>query len=868
MLFFPELSSSMPSTKSTEPISDKAGTIWAYIQNWAARGITIVVFFVLARLLTPAEFGAFAVAMVFVTLGEVFVEQMFGHVIVQRTELTEAHLSSAFWATLLIAATLVLATFLAAPVFATAFDSPGIEPVIMALSPVFIFMALASVPAALLRRELNYRTLARRTALSNLLSGIAAIVAAASGFGVWTFVLQQLVYQSVGTWVLWRNESWRPQLMFQRVALSELFSFSSRITFVKMLDLIETRLVELLIAKHVGIASLGNYALAIRAQQSAQQLLAAPLWESSISIFARMQTDRSALAVAFRDRTLLVVIFIMPAFLFAAGSAKALIPAVFGAQWQDAVAPFQVLCILGAMRSLIFLYGAAMQAVGAASISVWVAVIRTAATLLVLPFTFVYGPVGVAWTLVVGQIAALPIIFWLFSRTMTFPSKVNSNLLLRPIATSLVATLIGAEITNILLPTTPVFLVAALSIAASIAIFLTLGLFTMTETIIYFVSKLSGMRNRVCISGAFGERNFGDDLLMWCSCSYLYASHPGINIYISVGETKTPNYIEKTLPKAKLFERFSSFRKYWTREFLAGGTQFYSFPSHIRDRRSTSSRVQRLVNKVRIDGPSRTLIRTLLKKLPIKPRCLAVGIGIGPFQSGNEDASRNVLERIDRIWVRDQKSLEFPSKWGFTNIADGADICFANGLIALPEKTVKNDSKLVGVVIRGWDFTNHSSDFQESIRLTCERLVSDGFKVKVFSFCASVDQNAIEFFRSAGFTVVTWCPDSIQATTYLTALDECAFFISSRFHGVVVGALLGKPSIGIALDPKVAQICQKLELNEFIWESPFDAARLWDQVMTMYTNHTELVKRVENNRHREGLAADQMMRDAVSLLLK
>jgi len=75
-------------------VSAARGTLWAYIQNWSARGITLLVFFALARLLTPAQFGTFAVAMVFLTLGEIFVEQLFAGAIVQRETLEHEHLDA------------------------------------------------------------------------------------------------------------------------------------------------------------------------------------------------------------------------------------------------------------------------------------------------------------------------------------------------------------------------------------------------------------------------------------------------------------------------------------------------------------------------------------------------------------------------------------------------------------------------------------------------------------------------------------------------------------------------------------------------------------------------------------------------------
>lgn len=391
-------------------VSDKAATLWAYIQNWAARGISLLVFFVLARLLTPAEFGAFAVSMIFLTLGEIFVEQLFGHAIVQRETVDEAHRSSAFWATLGIGLGLAGISLVIAPSFAAVFDSPSVAPIIRALTPVLGFMALSAIPSALLRRELDYRALAKRTALSNLLSGAVAIAAALYGLGVWTFVIQQLVFQAVGTWVLWRGTAWRPQRRFEWRALKELFHYASRITLVKLLDLVETRVLEMIIARTLGIAALGNYALATRAQQSATQLLAAPLWESSIAIFARRQNDRAALGAALNDRALLASVLIMPVFLFSAATAESLVPAVFGRQWQAAVAPFQVLCLLGALRAIAFLLGAALQAIGEAGAALVLGIARTVFTLCALPFLLVFDVTGVACAVLLGQALAVPIV--------------------------------------------------------------------------------------------------------------------------------------------------------------------------------------------------------------------------------------------------------------------------------------------------------------------------------------------------------------------------------------------------------------------------------------------------------------------------
>lgn len=858
----------MSTTDSSKRISDTAATAWAYIQNWAARGITLIVFFILARLLTPAEFGAFAVAMVFLTLGEIFVEQLFGHVIVQRETLSEAHLSSAFWATLMIGATLALATLLAAPTFAEAFGSPGVEPIIMALTPIFGFMAVASVPAALLRRALDYRTLARRTALSNLLSGIVAIIAAASGLGVWTFVVQQLVYQAVSTTILWRHEPWRPHKIFDRKALHELFGFSSRITLVKLLDLVETRVLELVIARYLGVVALGHYALATRAQQSATQLLAAPLWESSISVFARRQNDRQSLAAAFEERALLIALFIMPAFLFAAASAEALVPAVFGEQWHEAVEPFQILCVLGALRSLVFLFGAAMQAVGAASISAWIGLTRTAVILGALPYLISNGIAGVAWCLVIGQIAVIPIIIAQFSKTMGFSGARILRGLFVPILTSLLSAIFGWVVTEAFAHQLPSMWVVLISLLGSVTTVLVISFVFVRKQFNVYFGKLIGIRNRVRLSGAFGERNFGDDLLMLASYRYLNSRRHDLQVFVTVSDSSDAAYIKTFLPRVGFDKRFNSLRSAWMLEIIAGGTQFFSLPKQGSVNEQCNSKIRHFINKLRHDGIFYTTLRIIARALPIRPTRIAIGLGVGPFQAGNDKASKRVLSQMTRIWVRDAESREFPNKWGLVNVEDGADICFANKLLDIEFDQIEVDHKLIGVVVRGWEFSIYSEGFQEALLLTCVRLEEAGYKVKVFAFCASVDRDAIAYFDKAGFQVDIWNPDHIDVSGYLKALSKCAFFMSARFHGVVIGALLGKPSIGIELDPKVRQICGKLGLSEFVWSSPFDKDNLWSLAMSMAANYEALVEQVAVNRRREGVIADQMMSNAMSTLFE
>jgi O-antigen/teichoic acid export membrane protein len=486
----------MATKKASTLSAATQGTLWAYVQNWVARGITLVVFFALARLLTPTEFGAFAVTMVFLTVGEIFVEQLFAHALIQREELSPEHINVAFWATFFCGSVMVLVTLLGASFFAQKFDAPSIEPLIMAISPVFLFMAASSVPAALLRRSLNYRMLAQRTALSNLISGGVAIGAALAGLGVWAFVLQVLCFNALGTFILWRRESWRPQWKFSSQALKDLAGFSIRITFVKLLDLVETRVVELVIGHSLGLAALGNYALAARAQQAASQLLAAPLWESSVAVFSRQQKNPQALSQALEQRCVLAATFVVPAFLFAAAAAPALIPAVFGEKWHSAVLPFQILCVLGAVRAVAFLYGCVLQGIGEGNASVHLAGLRLLLILGAMPILLQYGVSGVAAALLIGQLLSMPFAFRVMRQKTGLKARTLLGQLFVPWLAGGLAAWAGLCLGQTMLNHAPYMLTAGSSLSLSSLVLLLLMGILMPETLLRYMRRLPGVLGR------------------------------------------------------------------------------------------------------------------------------------------------------------------------------------------------------------------------------------------------------------------------------------------------------------------------------------------------------------------------------------
>lgn len=358
-----------------------SATLWSYAQSWIARGLGLLCFLLLARLLSPGDFGAFAIAATILTLAETVLDQGLATALIQRRPLRSRHLNAAFWGALLTGALLALAAFACAQPLARWLRSPLIAGLMQALAPALLLMGLTLVPAARLRRSLNYQGLARRALIANLLAGAAAVLAAARGHGAWALVINLWVYQLVSLAVLWRGERWRPRLRFSPAHLRELFAFSGRVTGARLLDYAEARALEFWVARGLGLAALGQYQFAGRTAQAGQQVVAGPLWDSALGILSRLQADNQLLADSLLRLLALAAWLAFVPLALAIAAAPVAVPLVFGDKWRPAVFCLQALLLLAALRTPLFLIGVALQALGDARLALRLTGVRVLCTL-------------------------------------------------------------------------------------------------------------------------------------------------------------------------------------------------------------------------------------------------------------------------------------------------------------------------------------------------------------------------------------------------------------------------------------------------------------------------------------------------------
>lgn len=340
------------------------GLTWTLLDAWGGQLLALVIFIILTRLLEPADFGLVALAEVFVALGQLFADQGLGDAVIQRRVLTRLQLDTAFWAAMVTGALLTAAGFLLAGPVSQLVREPRLEPILQALSLIFVLVALSSIQMGLLRREMDFRGLAIRKLFAFGIGGVVGIVMAFQNFGAWSLVGQQLATAGASVVLLWAVSPWRPSLHFSRVDFRSLFSFGFNVVGTDFLGFLSRNMDNLLVGVFLGPTALGFYAVAYRLLDSSQQLLLAAARRLVFPAFSRLQHDADRLRRAYLRLSRVSSMLTLPGYIGLALVAPEAIVAIFGQKWAPAGIAASVLFLIGPVLTVQAFSGAAWNAAG------------------------------------------------------------------------------------------------------------------------------------------------------------------------------------------------------------------------------------------------------------------------------------------------------------------------------------------------------------------------------------------------------------------------------------------------------------------------------------------------------------------------
>lgn len=326
---------------------------------------SMLIFIVLARLLSPAEFGIVAFATIFIDLSRVLVVAGIPDVLIQREHWDDRVASTAFWANLLLGLLISLGLNLVMLIAAGESDTDTLRWVVAALSLTLIIDGSIAVHAAKLRREFGYKAIATRNAAAQVVSGVVGIALAFLGYGVWALVISRLAGVMLSSTILWSAAKWRPQMHCSLVHLRQLKgSFSFLLS--SLTGQANAHVAAFVVGAWLGPAALGQFRIGSRVLTMLINTFIVPLQTTAMSAFSRLDRGGDAIGRAYLRITRLGSIIICPAFFGLAAIAPDFVPLVFGEKWRVAGYVMTAMALTAGPAVLMYFAQPALAAAGKA----------------------------------------------------------------------------------------------------------------------------------------------------------------------------------------------------------------------------------------------------------------------------------------------------------------------------------------------------------------------------------------------------------------------------------------------------------------------------------------------------------------------
>jgi len=394
---------------STMQHSVAKATFWVVLETGGGQVSAFLLFVVFARILSPQEFGAYALAMAILGLVNIVLFQGFGDALIQAEELDEDRISTAFWTNMMLAAGMIVLLQIVALCAPALFGEPLLRPVIAAVSFLCIPRALISVHNALFRRTLDLRVFAIRTILGYAAGGIVGVTLAVMGLGIWALVVSQFVQSAMVVFIMWRSSDWRPKLLFSMAAFRELLQFSKHFMAASVISSSIDDLGNILIGLGLDVTAVGYYSLALRVMRAVIIVTMTPLALVMMPALSRIAHDRKQFGAAYSNMVLTTSTVWLPMVAGLGLVAPDLLPKVFGAHWSEAVPVVQAMCFASLTMPLWTFSGQALSALGRPDAFARIAFWQLGLYCVVFPMASHFGIVAVGWAWSALSAAMVPI---------------------------------------------------------------------------------------------------------------------------------------------------------------------------------------------------------------------------------------------------------------------------------------------------------------------------------------------------------------------------------------------------------------------------------------------------------------------------
>ena len=301
------------------------GVIWTGIQQFGSQGISFIVSILLARLLTPSEFGLVAMILVFISISETILDSGLSQSLIRTVDPDTSDYSTVFYFNLVVSLLLYGILYLSAPFISMFYEQPALTELLRVLGLILIVKAFSIVQLTKLTKEMNFKLQTIISLPALLSSALVAVIMAFNGFGVWSLVAYRLIREILNSSLLWIYSKWKPKLLFSILKFKYHFKFGVNLLFSGILNGVFNNLYALIIGKYFSAAQLGYFNRANNLKQLPVQNLGNILNKVTYPIFSKINNNDQKLRKAYLKVIGLSIFVMSPIMIFMGVLAKPLI---------------------------------------------------------------------------------------------------------------------------------------------------------------------------------------------------------------------------------------------------------------------------------------------------------------------------------------------------------------------------------------------------------------------------------------------------------------------------------------------------------------------------------------------------------------
>lgn len=328
------------------------GVSWSFVEQILTRGVNFVIGIILARLLSPTDYGLVGMMGIFIAISQLFVDGGLTSALIRTKNPSEKDFSTVYIINLTLSVVFYFLLFFSAPLVANFYSQPMLKPLMRAVAIILIISSVASVQGTLLTIRVDFKTKSLISILSAIFSGATGIICAYKGLGVWALVAQSIASATAVTVFTLAFVQWIPKLVFSVESFKRLFSYSSKLLAASCISTIYDNVYPLVIGKKFSAADVGVFTRAGQFPNMANDTIVGALNRVAFPILSQVQDDNERLLRVYEKYIQLACFIIFPLLMGLCGCAEPVVRLLLTEKWLACVPLMQIICFSKLLNGL------------------------------------------------------------------------------------------------------------------------------------------------------------------------------------------------------------------------------------------------------------------------------------------------------------------------------------------------------------------------------------------------------------------------------------------------------------------------------------------------------------------------------------